>query len=326
MESTKPISSATSTAPVVTIPPRTGTASSTLAVPAECTSSISVFERDDCITKKAVTSKNTQLCTLVSGSLSQSACLRDVGGSTVLTIPAQSQSYDAFLRSTSSVLPTTIQNTVVSTPGILNRPTISTSTDSRFTVEGLTQRFKDAPLALFNVSPYQVRPGDTVTLQGTGFGDVNDVHANGYLVSRPSTDGFTLSFPAPPSPGDYDVWVTNAKGSSQVVGRTMRLTVTTNPAPLPVVTVVSPNPANYSDTITITGTGFSNTNTVSTSLGIIENVASSGGAISLRLSDFSLASKIKEIPYMRGRKAAILLYVQSEGGLSKEPYSFDVQF
>jgi len=245
-----------------------------------------------------------------------------VGGIATVPVLTQNQSYETFLRSISSVLP--IGTGTTSSTGIIQQST--NQQDGRFTPEGLIERFKSSPLTLFSVSPYQVMPGGTVTLQGAGFADVNDVHVNGYLVSASSTDGFSLSFPAPSSTGDYDVWVSNKNGSSQVIGRTMRLTVTTNPAPLPVVLSVSPNPAQYGDMITISGTGFSNTNTVSSSLGLIENVSSSGGVISLRLSDFSLASKIKEIPYMKNIKTTVLLYIQSEGGLSKEPYSFDVQF
>jgi hypothetical protein len=159
-----------------------------------------------------------------------------------------------------------------------------------------------------------------------GFSSTNDIHVGGNLISASSTDGFTISFPAPGGPGEYDVYVTNKNGSSQVVGRSARLIVTTNPMPLPVITSVTPNPAQYGDVITISGTGFSGVNTISTSLGIMENVSSSGGAISFRVGDLSLASMIRGIPYMKDRKTAVLIYIQSEGGISKDPYSFDVQF
>jgi len=309
----------------IIIIPSNEAASSTVMVPSECTDSASVFERDDCVIKKAITSKNTGLCTLVSGSLAQSVCLRDVGGSVTLTIPIQNQSYDAFLRSTSSVLPSTIQNTVVSSPNTYS-PLPSAQTDTRFSADALTQRFRESPLSLFGVSPYQVKPGDTISLQGTGFSDTNDVHVGGYTITVVSDDGFSLSFPAPSSLGEYDVWITNKNGSSQVIGRPIKIVVTTNPVPLPTVLSVLPNPAEYGDTIIITGNNFSNTNTISTSFGIMENVASSGGTISIRLSDMSFASQIKDIPYMKGRKTPILLYIKSDGGVSKEAYTFDVQF
>lgn len=306
-------------------PTGTGATTSAVTMPTDCAVSDNTFERNDCVVKKAVESKKTELCSLVVGSLAQSACVRDTSPSVTVSKPIVNQSYETFLRSFSDTKPVGVSVGIISST--TQAPLFSTpQIDSRFSVEGLTDRFKGAPLVLFSISPYQVLPGGLVTLQGTGFDGVNDIHASGYSFSTTSTDGFTLSFPAPASPGEYDVWVTNSKGSSQVVGRMMRLIVTTSPAPLPVITSVTPNPAKIDDTITISGTGFSSSNNVSTSLGIMENVASSGNAISLRLSDFSLTSQIREIPYMKDRKTAILIYIQSDGGLSKDAYSFDVQF
>jgi len=300
-------------------------ASSTIRIPIECNGSTSVFEKNDCVTKTAITKKDASLCTMVSGSLAQSVCLRYVAGSVTLNIPVQNQSYDAFLRSNSSVLPSAIQNSVVSSSNTY-LSSFLTQTDDSLTTNGFIKRLRKSSLVLFGISPYQIEPGGIVTLQGTGFSETNEVHVGGYMITATSDDGFSLSFPAPSSLGEYDVWITNANGSSQISERPMKIVVTTNPTPLPTVVSVSPNPAEYGDTITVTGNNFSNKNIVSTSLGVMENVTSSGGTISIRLSDISFASQIKDIPYMKGRRTPILLYIKSDGGVSKEAYSFDVQF
>jgi hypothetical protein len=242
--------------------------------------------------------------------------------------PSSGQSYDAFVRSVSNVAdePVAPVSSSASLP-ITFFDNLQDLSDPRFTEEAFRKRFKEnAPLALFGMSAYQVRPGEPMTFQGTGFLDENEIHFDSNSVSAASADGFTLSGSAPGQVGIYEVWVTNKKGSTQSSDRMIKLTVTDNPAPLPVVVSISPATPAYGDTVTVSGSGFSNSNTVSTSLGPILGVSSNGSAFQFRISDLPIAPLIKDKEGVKGKLISVQMYVQSDGGITKTAFDFNVQF
>lgn len=312
-----------------TYPTGAATSSSTVTIPDVCSVSGNTFERNNCITKTAVSSKNSTFCTLVVGSLAQNACVREVESPTTLVAPVVNQSYESFIRSSISgnsgiisPLVTTTSNT-----GANTFSEVSIKGDPRLTEEAFNERFKnDAPLALFGVSAYQVRPGDAMTLSGTGFLDKNEIHFDGTILSGNSSDGFTIATNAPGQMGVYEVWVTNTKGSSRSLERPMRITVTDNPAPLPLVSSISPAIPSVTDVVIVTGSGFSTSNTISTSLGPLLGVSSNGSSMQFKMSDFPITPLIKDLKEIKGKKIPVQMYVQSDGGITKEVFSFEVQF
>ncbi len=106
----------------------------------------------------------------------------------------------------------------------------------------------------------------------------------------------------------------------------MRITVTDTPAPLPVVTSISPILPSFSDTVTVSGSGFSVSNTVSTSLGPLLGVSSNGSSMQFRIADLPIAPLIKDVPQVKGTKIPVQMYVQSDGGITKDVFTFEVQF
>lgn len=313
---------------IPTYPEATSTTSSTIVMPESCVASESTFERNDCVTKTAVSSKNSKFCSLIVGSLAQGACIREVGFPVSIELPKTNQSYEVFLRSinvlptTSSIKPTQAASTTVTLPDV------SKTNDPRFTVEGFVDRYSSVqPLSVFALSQYQVRPGEKVTLYGGGFVYPSSVHVGSLEFSGlKSDDGVSLSFTAPASSGEYEVWVTNSKGSSLSVSSPVKLLVTDNPLSPPSIISVSPTIARYDDMVTVTGSGFAAENTLSTTLGVIERIGASGNVIQFRVRDLPVASQVKDVEGVKGKKLSIGMHIGNTTGFNQQPFYFEVQF
>lgn len=301
-------------------------ASSAVSIPANCSDARNLFERDGCIASYAITQKNVSLCGGVSQTLARIACEKNVSD-TPIAIDAPRSSYETLLRSIPSAQKTPSLTLSTSTSPNFSLDSIKVENDPRLTRDAFDDRFKNnAPLALFGISAYQVRPGERITLSGTGFLNNNEVYFDGLVVPAASTNGFSLEVSVPGTVGTYEVWVTNSKGSSRASDRPMRITVTDTPAPLPVVTSISPILPSFSDTVTVSGSGFSVSNTVSTSLGPLLGVSSNGSSMQFRIADLPIAPLIKDVPQVKGTKIPVQMYVQSDGGITKDVFRFEVQF
>lgn len=179
---------------------------------------------------------------------------------------------------------------------------------------------------LFRATPFEVRPGDTITLDGSGFSkSVNEVRFNGgYPTIASSTNGVLMDVVVPValSNGEYRLSVSNSLNSSDRNNPDIKvlIRVTSSPRSAPVI-----KSASISDsTITIVGEGFTSSNSIYTTFGNLPNpVSSNGNTITFRLSDLPLYGQIKKASQAQGRSynSFISIYVQNDRGMNKAPYN-----
>jgi len=202
---------------------------------------------------------------------------------------------------------------------------------------------------LFRAFPYEVRPGDTITLDGSGFSKiVNEIYFNGgNRVTASSTDGITMevSVPSTLSVGEYSLSVSNVLGSSEKSEYGLSLAsipalagvlesvenpdikillkVTNNPEPAPIIESASIE----GDMVTLVGKGFTSSNNLFTTLGETSSPISSysnGTTLTFRVTDLSLYDKISS--FTKGEYQTLLwIYVHNEHGISKEPFEFNIR-
>jgi hypothetical protein len=180
-------------------------------------------------------------------------------------------------------------------------------------------------IAVFRASPFEIRPGDSITINGSGFSrTLNKVYFSGsFAVNATSSDGTTLSLQVPTqiSSGQYEISVANVLGSSANQQIPISIKVTNSPQPSPVITTASFN----GERITLTGEGFTSANNLVTSLGNSSKpISASGKTLTFAITDLSLYAKIKQS--FAGRRYPVILwiYVQNEHGTSKNPYRLDL--
>ena len=178
---------------------------------------------------------------------------------------------------------------------------------------------------LFRATPFEVRPGDSIMLDGSGFSKtLNKVYFNGdYFLTATSTNGSVIKVPVPTglTEGEYRLSVSNVLGSSENPDITVAVKITSNPQPGPRIE----NASIVDDTVTVVGSGFTSSNYLLTTLGNSSSpVSSNGTTITFRISDLSLYDQIKKSTLGRKYKAALWIFVQNEHGINKEPYKLEV--
>ncbi len=308
---------------------------------AACNSSVSI-ESYDCIKQKAVETKKAVLCDAISDSFSRNDCATSVTHGAETPKPVFQQavaSYDfgtipessstAPLVQSASGLSSQISQMLLdlasSTKYALEHP------DPRYTVQGFYERLQNSPnISLFGFSDYQVVPGSSLVAQGLGFAATdNTIHIGNQEISGlSSADGMTMSFVLPSTTplGSYEIWVTNAKGTSRKSDRPIKVLVTNNPAPRPVISSVSPANPTIDDIITLSGSNLSGVTDVMSSLGPLKGVQSTPSTVAFRISDLPMASRIKDMSFIKGKKLALSVVVVSPQGYNKDAFKFDVQF
>ena len=177
---------------------------------------------------------------------------------------------------------------------------------------------------LFRAYPFEARPGDFITLEGSGFSKtLNKVYFNGGTpVPATSTDGATLEIPVPVNlaEGEYGLSVSNVLGSSDNTNTNIVIKITSNPQPGPTIESASIT----GDMVTLIGKGFTSTNNLFTTLGDSSGpVPSNGTALTFRVADLSRYEQIKQFT-MGKYQAALWIYVQNEHGINKEPYKLEI--
>ena len=177
---------------------------------------------------------------------------------------------------------------------------------------------------LFRAFPFEARPGDLVTLDGSGFSKtLNKVYFNGGTpVTATSTNGITLDISVPTNlaEGEYSLSVSNVLGSSDNPDIRILVKVTNNPQPAPTIESASIT----GDMVTLIGKGFTSTNNLFTTLGDSSGpVPSNGTALTFRVADLSRYEQIKQFT-MGKYQAALWIYVQNEHGINKEPYKLEI--
>ncbi len=215
-----------------------------------------------------------------------------------------------------------------------------TSTSSTFPVsvsvpaELFSNAETDAPTApgmkagrvmLFRAFPFEVRPGDPITLDGSGFSrTLNKVYFNGDSPDiATSTDGVTLevSVPARLAEGEYKLTVSNVWGSSENPSITVLIKVTNSPHAAPTIESAS---IAADDTITLVGSGFTSANNIITTLGNSSHpISASGDTLIFRVADLSMYNETRA--FTLGKYQEVLwIYVQNEHGANKEPYQLEI--
>ncbi len=177
---------------------------------------------------------------------------------------------------------------------------------------------------LFRAFPYEVRPGDFLVLDGSGFSKtINKVYFNGASeVSATSSDGIKMGIAVPAflNEGEYRLSVANVLGSTDNPDIKILIKVTNNPQPAPTIE----NASLTGDTVTLTGNGFTSSNNLFTTLGDSSgSVSSSGGLLTFRLSDRSRYEQTKK--FTQGKyQASLWIYVENEHGINKDPFMLDI--
>ncbi len=292
-----------------------------------------VFEQNECISQIAQKTDDPSLCVSVKGSLAQSSCreaLREPLANTAASQPKST--YVSFLKSyVASSSPSAFTDLFaepVRSPGITNKKNADDGTPAQTSLQAVWSRFANqAAMATYTVFPYQSRPGDTVKVQGSGFAldATNVVHIGGIEVSGlASPDGISLSvvIPSSASFGSNEVWVTNKRGSSRSAERPVYAIISLNPAPAPVITGVLPENPTSSDIITLVGSHLEGLAGVYTTFG----QSKAGTSLSFKIEDLERSWLVLNDESVKGKKVPLYVYVQTEGGLSKDPFIFDVQY
>ncbi|MAZ40683.1 hypothetical protein CL654_01000 [bacterium] len=172
---------------------------------------------------------------------------------------------------------------------------------------GATGTESQATLAITGLSQSSGTRGETFTILGRGFTDLNDVHfGNGFFPDVVSTDGTSISFLVPttlspecaftvPLPESctttleiaesttYPIRVSNENGTSN----TFNFTIIETPGVpgTPRIDAIAPKSGPVGTTITITGSGFSQTdNTVLSTFFNYEDVSSDGTTITVTVT------------------------------------------
>src|SRR3989344_942051 len=178
-------------------------------------------------------------------------------------------------------------------------------------------------IMLFRATPFEVRPGDFVTLDGSGFSKtLNRIYFNGgNQIATTSTDGAILKIPVPLdlAEGEYKISVSNVLGSSDSPDINIVIKVTNNPQSAPTIESAS----IIGDIVTLVGSGFTSTNRLFTTLGDSSSPISSNGAtLTFRVTDLSRYDQVKQ--FTLGKyQVTLWIFVENEHGINKEPYKLE---
>ncbi len=177
-------------------------------------------------------------------------------------------------------------------------------------------------LFLFRASPFEVRPGDILTLDGSGFSKTsNKIYFNsGNEVVATSSNGISMKVVVPSlSMGDYRLSVSNSLGEANGDKKEISVMVRVTNSPISPPTIEKASISGES--ITLTGSGFTGSNYIYSTFGnSSQTYSSNGSTLTFSLSDLALYSKIKAST--KGKKYPTVLWitVSNEHGSNREPY------
>lgn len=199
-------------------------------------------------------------------------------------------------------------------------------------------------ISLYSASVYQVAPGGSVSLSGSGFPTKesylqlsNGAGSVRSVTLSPSLNSTRLDFTVPSDlvPGKYELWITRNENESVSVSSfdssrntnvPVYIFVSTNPLPSPTISSISPSSVTLEEEIVISGSGFtSGGNNIYSTLGNISNVSSSGGTIRLKASSFPGSGSLRRMPGAATTEVGVWLYVQNENGVNNTPSSFKIR-
>lgn len=177
---------------------------------------------------------------------------------------------------------------------------------------------------LYQVSPYEVKPGDKIVLSGSGFSTTYNNISIGDLkgLSATSTNGteMELVIPKDTTYGIHEVSVSNNLGSSLNPNIKILIKVSDSPSAPPLISGV-----NYNNGIfVVTGEGLADKNNIITTLGQLQGVSSlDGKTLTFRISDLSDYGKIKTLS-SSSFPVSFAIFIQNEHGFTKNPYQLKI--
>ena len=214
--------------------------------------------------------------------------------------------------------------------GPISRAAIVTETNTPSNLSPSTEIDTPAALGmranqvmLFRAFPFEVRSGDVISLDGSGFSKtINKIYFNdSNPVDATSTDGITLDVRVPLilSEGEYSLSVSNTLGSSNNPDIAIAIKVMNNPRSGPIIE----NASIVGDTVTLTGSGFTSANNIITTLGNSSGpISSDGVTLTFRITELSMYNEIRRFT-LGNYKVAFWIYVENEHGANKEPYKLE---
>ena len=213
-------------------------------------------------------------------------------------------------------LPATIPVSLPSSPPVSN--TVQPDYDSPHALGHMPSR-----ISLFRASPFEVKAGDIVSLDGSGFSKtLNKVYFNGSnSIIATSTNGSVMDVVIPSlSNGEFELSVENVFGSSANPDIKIKIKVTDNPQSPPNIESGSIS----GDTVTLLGSGFTSSNIIYTTFGDSPSpVSSNGTMLTFGLSSLSRFNQIKQ--FTLGKyQASLFIFIQNEHGMNKEPFKLDI--
>lgn len=178
---------------------------------------------------------------------------------------------------------------------------------------------------VFRATPFEVRPGGSITIDGSGFSrTLNKVYFNGISsVTATSSNGTTLMLNVPTnlSVGEYKISVVNVLGTSANAKIPVVIKVTNTPQQGP--TIISASVSG--DMVTLVGEGFTSLNTIITTLGnSSKTLPANGKTLTFPVTDLAFYSRVKQSFLGRKYQVALWIYVQNEHGINKDPYRLDI--
>jgi len=180
-------------------------------------------------------------------------------------------------------------------------------------------------LAVYNSSQFQVAPGATTTINGSGFLKTgNDFYVGGTKianVSCQSSISCDIKIPTSLDEGQKNIILENEKGSTKDQKFTPHIKISKNPKPASVLNEISPSSISNQEIdkeITIKGSGLaSKENYVHILMGHVGPVSSSNGEIKFKLSDIeNMTEFVKGLNAAKARDVQLPIMIENEFGVS----------
>jgi peptidoglycan hydrolase-like protein with peptidoglycan-binding domain len=187
---------------------------------------------------------------------------------------------------------------------------------------------------LFNLSAYQAKHGDKVTVNGNGFLSTDNsviFGSNSRIDNLTSAIGTSITFTIPDSVpnGSYNLAVENKNGSTFDTSYGDFFKITDTPTGPPAIFKVDPPVVSSTDTkttITLTGENFDKDNDIFSSLGNLSNVSSDGRTITFSLSSLEHTSTLVSTVKIHPISVPIYLFVKNSYGVTLTPQKVIIDF
>ncbi|KND48547.1 MAG: hypothetical protein AB200_02355 [Parcubacteria bacterium C7867-005] len=181
---------------------------------------------------------------------------------------------------------------------------------------------KQAPF-LYNINPYQLKPGDVATISGRGFlSSGNEVFLGSKSLGEYSSNGTSISVQIPENTpyGSHKIRVKNRNGETEDSQTSIGALVVENPSAPPKIVKTEPESLLNEPEIVLFGENFAELNDVYSSVGeILGLTISQGSTVRIPLSMLTRLDDLKKDIKLDGFEFPIYFFVKNENGIS-EPF------